>query len=119
MYGFVVIGGSSVGLSTARALLDHCPGAAVVVLEQEPDWARHQTDHNSGVIHSGVYYKPGILRPASLRREHGGSWSSARSTGIVGFVGVAETFAKMVVEKGGELCTGAKILQVTPRPVTT
>jgi L-2-hydroxyglutarate oxidase LhgO len=62
MYGFVVIGGGSVGLSTARALLDHYPGAAVLVLEQEPDWARHQTDHNSGVIHSGVYYKPGILK---------------------------------------------------------
>ena len=57
MYGFVVIGGGSVGLSTARALLDHYPGAAVLVLEQEPDWARHQTDHNSG-----VYYKPGILK---------------------------------------------------------
>jgi L-2-hydroxyglutarate oxidase LhgO len=62
MYGFVVIGGGSVGLSNARALLDHYPGAAVVVLEQESDWARHQTDHNSGVIHSGVYYKPGILK---------------------------------------------------------
>ena len=63
MYGFVVIGGGSVGLSTARALLDHYPGAAVLVLEQEPDWgARYQTGHNSGVIHSGVYYKPGILK---------------------------------------------------------
>jgi len=57
MYGFVVIGGGSVGLSTAQALLDHYPGAAVLVLEQEPDLARYQTDHNSG-----VYYKPGILK---------------------------------------------------------
>jgi (S)-2-hydroxyglutarate dehydrogenase len=62
VYDFVIIGGGIVGLSTARALLERHPGAGVVVLEKEAGWARHQTGHNSGVIHSGVYYKPGSLK---------------------------------------------------------
>ena len=62
VYDFVVIGGGIVGLSTARALLERHPGAGVVVLEKEAGWARHQTGHNSGVIHSGVYYKPGSMK---------------------------------------------------------
>ena len=62
MYDFAVIGGGIVGLSTARALLGRYPGAGVVVLEKEASWARHQTGHNSGVIHSGVYYKPGSMK---------------------------------------------------------
>ncbi|HLL57146.1 MAG TPA: L-2-hydroxyglutarate oxidase, partial [Rubrobacteraceae bacterium] len=59
-----------VGLSTARALLERYPGAGVVVLEKEVGWARHQTGHNSGVIHSGVYYKPGSMK-ARFAREGG------------------------------------------------
>ncbi len=62
VYDFAVIGGGIVGLSTARALLERCPGAGVVVLEKEAGWAKHQTGHNSGVIHSGVYYKPGSIK---------------------------------------------------------
>jgi L-2-hydroxyglutarate oxidase len=62
VYDFAVIGGGIVGLSTAQALLKRYPGAGVVVLEKEVGWARHQTGHNSGVIHSGVYYKPGSLK---------------------------------------------------------
>jgi (S)-2-hydroxyglutarate dehydrogenase len=62
VYDFAVIGGGIVGLSTARALLGRYPGAGVVVLEKEAGWARHQTGHNSGVIHSGVYYKPGSMK---------------------------------------------------------
>ena len=58
MFDFAVIGGGIVGLSTARALLERHPGARLVVLEKEEGWARHQTGHNSGVIHSGIYYKP-------------------------------------------------------------
>ena len=68
MHDFAVIGGGIVGLSTARALLKLHPGAGVVVLEKEASWARHQTGHNSGVIHSGVYYKPGSLK-ARFSRE--------------------------------------------------
>ncbi|MDP9425305.1 MAG: L-2-hydroxyglutarate oxidase [Actinomycetota bacterium] len=68
MYDFAVIGGGIVGLSTARALLKRHPGAGIIVLEKEGSWARHQTGHNSGVIHSGVYYKPGSLK-ARFSRE--------------------------------------------------
>ena len=68
MHDFLVIGGGIVGLSTARALLKRHPSAGVVVLEKEGSWARHQTGHNSGVIHSGVYYKPGSLKARFCRQ---------------------------------------------------
>jgi L-2-hydroxyglutarate oxidase len=58
----VVVGGGIVGLATALALLDARPGAKVVVLEKEPGVAAHQTGRNSGVIHAGLYYKPGSLK---------------------------------------------------------
>ncbi len=70
MYDFAVIGGGIVGLSTAWTLLRRYPGAGVVVLEKEEALARHQTGHNSGVIHSGVYYKPGSMK-ARFAREGG------------------------------------------------
>lgn len=62
-----MVGGGIVGLSTAMSLCERLPGPDVVVLEKEPDWARHQTGRNSGVIHSGVYYRPGSLK-AKLAR---------------------------------------------------
>ncbi|KES03472.1 hydroxyglutarate oxidase [Streptomyces toyocaensis] len=58
----LVIGGGIVGLSTAYALSRAAPGTRVTVLEKEPGPARHQTGRNSGVIHSGVYYRPGSLK---------------------------------------------------------
>lgn len=58
----VVIGGGIVGLSTALAVTARLPGSRVVVLEKESGVARHQTGHNSGVIHSGIYYRPGSLK---------------------------------------------------------
>ncbi|MFJ1751085.1 L-2-hydroxyglutarate oxidase [Streptomyces sp. NPDC088116] len=58
----LVIGGGIVGLSTAYAITRTAPGTRVVVLEKEPGPARHQTGRNSGVIHSGVYYRPGSLK---------------------------------------------------------
>lgn len=58
----VVIGGGIVGLSTAMALVQGVPPVCPVVLEKEPALAAHQTGHNSGVIHSGIYYKPGSLK---------------------------------------------------------
>ncbi|MFJ5546903.1 L-2-hydroxyglutarate oxidase [Streptomyces sp. NPDC093225] len=58
----VVIGGGIVGLSTAYALSRLAPGTRVVVLEKESGPARHQTGRNSGVIHSGIYYRPGSLK---------------------------------------------------------
>ncbi|GAA1124847.1 L-2-hydroxyglutarate oxidase [Nocardioides aquiterrae] len=58
----VVVGGGIVGLATARALQRLKPDQPVVVLEKEAEVGRHQTGHNSGVIHSGLYYKPGSLK---------------------------------------------------------
>ncbi|MFD9124643.1 L-2-hydroxyglutarate oxidase [Kitasatospora sp. NPDC059571] len=58
----LVVGGGIVGLSTAYALTRAQPGLAVTVLEKEPGLAAHQTGRNSGVIHSGVYYRPGSLK---------------------------------------------------------
>ncbi|MFF4099695.1 L-2-hydroxyglutarate oxidase [Streptomyces sp. NPDC001903] len=58
----LVIGGGIVGLSTAHALAQLAPGTRVVVLEKESGPARHQTGRNSGVIHSGIYYRPGSLK---------------------------------------------------------
>jgi L-2-hydroxyglutarate oxidase len=58
----VVIGGGIVGLSTAMALARGTPAVQPVVLEKESTLAAHQTGHNSGVIHSGIYYKPGSLK---------------------------------------------------------
>ena len=58
----VVIGGGIVGLATARELLLRKPGAQVVVVEKETAIGQHQTGHNSGVIHAGIYYTPGSLK---------------------------------------------------------
>lgn len=57
-----VIGGGIVGAATALALTEQAPGRRVVVLEKEDRLARHQTGNNSGVIHSGLYYRPGSLK---------------------------------------------------------
>lgn len=67
-YDFAVVGGGIVGLATARELQRRRPGARIAVLEKESRWAAHQTGHNSGVIHSGIYYKPGSMK-ARLGRE--------------------------------------------------
>jgi L-2-hydroxyglutarate oxidase len=175
VFDFAVIGGGIVGLSTARALLERHPGARLVVLEKEEGWARHQTGHNSGVIHSGIYYKPGSFKARFCRagaralvefcRERGieyeicgkvivatepdelpllenlyerglengleveriGPEELARlephatglaairvpSTGIVDFKNVAEAFAALVEEKGGELRAGTGVHSVS------
>ncbi len=175
MFDFVVIGGGIVGLSTARALLERHPGARLLLLEKEEGWARHQTGHNSGVIHSGIYYKPGSYKARFCRegaralvefcREraieyeicgkvivatetselplldnlyerglenglevekigpeeleeiepHATGLAAIRvpSTGIVDFKKVAEAFAALVEEKGGELRAGTEVQNVS------
>jgi L-2-hydroxyglutarate oxidase len=59
---FTIIGAGIVGLATAYALTQEAPHASVTVIEKEDGPARHQTGHNSGVIHSGIYYRPGSLK---------------------------------------------------------
>ena len=58
----VIIGGGIVGLATAYRLSERFPGARVCVLEKEAGVGRHQTGHNSGVLHCGLYYKPGSVK---------------------------------------------------------
>ena len=67
MYDFTIIGGGIVGLSTAMALGKRYPNARILVLEKESKWAFHQTGNNSGVIHSGIYYKPGSFKAKFCR----------------------------------------------------
>src|SRR5580692_2750722 len=57
-----VIGGGIVGLATAYRLTERFPGARITVLEKEDAVGRHQTGHNSGVLHCGLYYKPGSVK---------------------------------------------------------
>ncbi|HEX7978624.1 MAG TPA: FAD-dependent oxidoreductase, partial [Gemmatimonadaceae bacterium] len=67
-HDFCVIGGGIVGLATAMQLLQRNPGASLVLLEKEAALAMHQTGHNSGVIHSGIYYAPGSLKADLCKR---------------------------------------------------
>jgi L-2-hydroxyglutarate oxidase len=62
-----VVGGGIVGLATAEALTRKSPGTEVAIIEKEAQLASHQTGRNSGVIHSGIYYKPGSLKAEMSR----------------------------------------------------
>ena len=68
MYDFCIIGAGIVSLATALKLLAARPDASLLMLEKENDVARHQTSHNSGVIHAGIYYPPGSLKAQLCRR---------------------------------------------------
>jgi (S)-2-hydroxyglutarate dehydrogenase len=61
-YDAIIVGGGIVGLATALKLQENKPGIRILVLEKEKEVAKHQTGNNSGVIHSGLYYKPGSLK---------------------------------------------------------
>jgi (S)-2-hydroxyglutarate dehydrogenase len=61
-YDIIIVGGGIVGLATAFKLQSHNPSKTILVLEKEKEVAAHQTGHNSGVIHSGIYYKPGSYK---------------------------------------------------------
>ncbi len=79
-----IIGGGILGLATAYNLMGRMPGKSLVVLEKESTVAHHQTGHNSGVLHAGIYYKPGSLKAINCRAgkklmedfcdEHGVPW---------------------------------------------
>jgi L-2-hydroxyglutarate oxidase LhgO len=62
VYDIAVVGGGIVGLATTRELLLRHPDLRIANVEKEDIWSKHQTGHNSGVIHSGIYYKPGSLK---------------------------------------------------------
>lgn len=66
-YQYGIIGGGIVGLATARELLRRDPAARIALFEKEHGFGRHQTGHNSGVIHAGIYYQPGSLKAKLCR----------------------------------------------------
>src|ERR1700710_1000627 len=68
IHDFCIVGGGIVGLATAHELARSRPGASVVLIEKEAGLGRHQTGHNSGVIHAGIYYKPGSLKADLCRK---------------------------------------------------
>jgi L-2-hydroxyglutarate oxidase LhgO len=68
VFDTVVVGGGILGLATARELLTRRPETRLLLLEQEGELARHQSGHNSGVVHAGLYYAPGSAK-ARLCRE--------------------------------------------------
>mgnify|MGYP001312290394 CR=1 FL=1 len=63
-----IVGGGIVGLATAYRLAQANPQLSLAVIEKEPDVGQHQTGHNSGVLHSGIYYKPGSLKAINCRQ---------------------------------------------------
>src|SRR6185369_185437 len=81
MYDCTIVGGGIVGLATAMTLVQRQPGLKLLLVEKESDFAQHQSGRNSGVIHSGIYYKPGSFKAKFARegsrtmvefcREHG------------------------------------------------
>ncbi|MGP8308696.1 L-2-hydroxyglutarate oxidase [Vibrio sp. YIC-376] len=68
VYDYIVVGGGIVGVSTAWQLQKRHPDSSVLLVEKESGFAKHQTGHNSGVIHAGVYYAPGSLKADFCKR---------------------------------------------------
>ena len=67
MNDLIIAGGGIVGLATAYRFLNRFPGKSLTLVEKEAELAEHQTGHNSGVLHSGIYYRPGSLKAANCR----------------------------------------------------
>lgn len=81
-YDYAIIGGGIVGLATARAIRRRQPDAQLLLIEKEPTVAAHQTGHNSGVIHAGVYYAPGSLKATLCHAGAMATKAFCRANGI-------------------------------------
>ncbi|QQK75284.1 L-2-hydroxyglutarate oxidase [Salicibibacter cibarius] len=97
MYDYIIIGGGIVGLSVSKAIYDRQPKAKILILEKEKEVAAHQTGHNSGVIHSGIYYKPGSLKAKFATAGNQSMKDFCRAHGIH-----FETCGKVIVATGQE-----------------
>jgi malate dehydrogenase (quinone)/L-2-hydroxyglutarate oxidase len=87
-----IVGGGIVGLATAFALTRQRPDSRIILLERESGWGRHQTGHNSGVIHSGIYYAPGSLKARLTRQGLAAMYDFCRQEGLP-----AEQCGKVIV----------------------
>ena len=83
MHNIVIIGGGIVGLSTAWQLQQRHPDKSILLLEKEDGVARHQSGHNSGVIHSGIYYEPGSLKVRTCREGAEATVRFCEENGII------------------------------------
>lgn len=83
MYDFIIVGGGIVGLSVGMAIYERNPDAKVIIIEKEKQLAQHQTGHNSGVIHSGIYYKPGSLKAKLAKKGNATMANFCQTYGIV------------------------------------
>jgi L-2-hydroxyglutarate oxidase len=93
----IVIGGGIVGLSTAMQLGERFPNLEIILVEKEAVVAAHQTGHNSGVIHAGVYYAPGSLKARFCRDGSEATYAFCRANGLP-----AERCGKLIVAGTGE-----------------
>jgi L-2-hydroxyglutarate oxidase len=82
IHDYVIVGGGIVGLATAATLSRQCPGARIVLLEKERCHSAHQSGRNSGVIHSGIYYKPGSYKASFTRAGAHSMFEFCRENGI-------------------------------------
>ncbi len=96
-FDVIIVGGGIVGLATALRVLQARPRTRLLLLEKEPRLARHQTGNNSGVIHSGLYYKPGSLKASNCRRGYHELLEFCRRQGVP-----HEICGKIVVATGPE-----------------
>lgn len=94
-----VVGGGIIGLSVAHRLQLDRPDARITLLEKEFGWARHQTGHNSGVLHSGLYYQPGSLKARLCRTGREATIALAEAHGVP----YAVTGKLVVATSAGEL----------------
>lgn len=81
-YDIAIVGGGIVGLATGRELLRRHPHLKLAVLEKEAEVSKHQTGHNSGVIHSGIYYTPGSLKARLCTEGRRSLWQYCDAKGI-------------------------------------
>jgi L-2-hydroxyglutarate oxidase len=93
-HDYAIIGSGIIGLATARELLIQSPDSRVVVIEKEPAPAMHQSGRNSGVIHSGIYYRPGSLKAEFCRAG-------------------AEAMKEYCIERGVSMRTCGKLIVAT------
>ena len=110
-YDIAIIGGGILGLATARGLGERIPRARLVVLEKEAKLATHQTGNNSGVIHSGIYYKPGSYKAKLCVEGKGLMLEFCQQHGIR----VARTTARGVTSS---IAPARRRIDVTPAPVS-
>lgn len=82
IFDYCVIGGGIVGLATAMRLLETYPGSSLILLEKEEALGKHQTGHNSGVIHAGIYYPPGSLKAELCRKGADATKAFCQENGI-------------------------------------